>query len=231
MIALAAHPLVPAPITEPSVLDAHFRQILQQPEFQRPEQADLWERLSEWLIAVFQSLQESFNQFRYARELGNFSTFVMWLVLMLAILAFFYWGFRIWHARRAFFDLPRPQPTGSRFFEAPEIYEPRLDHAVQQRQWNKALRLAWLRFLSLLERREWVFADRTRTNWEYLQQLKQRPDAAPALALLQRLALRYDHHVYGGAPAENGDWTEFSQGLEQAQALLRLAPRPLSPSP
>jgi hypothetical protein len=94
--------------------------------------------------------------------------------------------------------------------------------AIRSGDWHAAWLAAWRQFLSRLENHRLVEADRTRTNREYLAQLREKTLPSPALALLTALVDAYDRFIYGHRPIAEPDWHLFHQQVSEAGLLLHL---------
>ena len=76
--------------------------------------------------------------------------------------------------------------------------------------------------VSSFERRNLVEADRTRTNREYLGQLRGKSLPASSLALLTAMVDAYDQFIYGRAAIGEAEWKDFHQQMQEAALLLHL---------
>ena len=109
-----------------------------------------------------------------------------------------------------------------------------IQEAIRASDWQAAWLAVWRQFLFRLENRQLVEADRTRTNHEYLAQLRKRDLPSPALALLIAMVDAYDCFIYGHRPIAESDWHLFHQQVSEAGLLLHLddkSPRPKPPLP
>jgi hypothetical protein len=111
---------------------------------------------------------------------------------------------------------------GQKAFRAPEFYDEEIRQAVQAGDWHTAWLAAWRQFLSRLEHRHLVDADRTRTNREYLAQLRGKSLPVSALPLLSGMVDAYDQFIYGRNPIGEPEWTYFHQKIDEAALLLHL---------
>jgi Domain of unknown function (DUF4129) len=111
--------------------------------------------------------------------------------------------------------------------QPPEFYDEEIVRAVHAHDWHGAWLASWRQFLSRLEHRSLVEADRTRTNREYLGQLTGQQLPATALALVAGMVDAYDRSIYGHAAIGEAEWNEFHGQIEEAALLLHLeAKRP-----
>ena len=94
--------------------------------------------------------------------------------------------------------------------------------AVASGDWHAAWLAAWRQFLSRLEYRNLVGADRTRTNREYLAQLRTKSLPGSALALLTVMVDAYDNFIYGRKPIGEREWDLFHRQIDEAGLMLHL---------
>ena len=107
----------------------------------------------------------------------------------------------------------------------PRQYEQRLRRALEQSDWHGAWLAAWLQLLARLENRHLVDADRSRTNREYLAQLRGQPLPPAALPLIARLVDDYDRFIYGLRAIDEAGWTAFRERIDEVTLLLNLRER------
>ncbi len=93
---------------------------------------------------------------------------------------------------------------------------------MQAQDWHAAWLAAWRQFLSRLEHRSLVDADRTRTNREYLAQLRGKALPVPALAVLSGMVDAYDRFIYGRQLIGEQDWNAFHRQIDEAALMLHL---------
>jgi len=211
-----------APVTNPALIADHYHQVLQRPEFQSSDELDVDTRFRDWLTQWFLHLGTKLSEFQYAQEMHNFSLLFITLLLIVALTGLLYLTFRFLRRRRLH-DEPMPTRTpGQRVFLPPEYYDEAIRQALGARDWHAAWMVTWRQFLSRLENRHLVEADRTRTNREYLAQLRQQTLPSPALALLSRMVDAYDQFIYGRKPIDEPDWNLFHQQVDEATLLLHL---------
>jgi hypothetical protein len=82
-----------------------------------------------------------------------------------------------------------------------------------------------------LETGHLVPADRSRTNREYLAQLRAEPQSAPALALVGDAVEDYDRFIYGRRAIAEPEWRSFQGRLDEAALLLHLRESAAPPAP
>jgi hypothetical protein len=209
-------------VTAPDAVRARYLEELTDPAYHDIAPPGLLERLGDWLAHWMTSLDSAFRNFRYAEQLSRFSAFMMWVILVVGLAAVIYWAARLIRSQRLELDASAPRAVGTRYFSPPESYEPEIERAVLGQDWSTALLFGWRRFLAQLERKELVEADRTRTNWEYLGQLRGKTSHPAAPEILQVLAEQYDRVVYGSAPFGAEDWNRFRRQLDDLTHLLHL---------
>jgi len=118
-------------------------------------------------------------------------------------------------------DLPPPGRT----FLSPRQYEERLRQALESRDWHGAWLAAWLQLLARLENRRLVEADRSRTNREYLAQLRAQSLPAGAVSLLAGMVDDYDRFIYGVRPIDEAGWSGFRERIDEVTLMLGLRER------
>ena len=225
----APPPAAPA-VTDPVQVAQHFRQVTARPEFADAEDSTANPRLEDLLSEWFQNLGKRIGDFKYASRMPAFESLLMSVLVAFSLAIVAYIVLRLsrghhWTWRES--ESPTP---GEKALRAPETYNAEITHAVQTQDWHGAWLAAWRQFLSRLERRSLVEADRTRTNREYLGQLRGQPLPATSLALLTAMVDAYDRFIYGRAPIGEMEWKDFHQQIEEAALLLHLddkrAPEP-----
>ncbi len=221
-----------APITDAAAVADHYRAVLQREEYRQEPSFDFLSQLGHWVVAVLQSLQDSFRHYEYSGQLIRLSYALMGTILALGVISLLYWGLKFFRLR---YLLARPaseKTVGERYSVAPESLETGIRQAVAAQLWTTALLLSWRQFLTLLERHELVRADRTRTNWEYLAQLQSMSIPTPTRELCQELVRRYDRYIYGGQPVTPEDWAQWNASLYALARTLNLdRPIPASNAP
>lgn len=208
-----------------SIVESYYYNLLQRDEYKQQVKPDFFEQVGHWIVTALQSLQESFSKYEYSAQLIRLSYALMWTILILSFGALLYWGVKLLRWRYSFDELITEKPTGRPFLAPPESFDVEIRTAVSSRQWAGALVLSWRRFLSLLERRELVAADRTRTNWEYLAQLEQLdPQLLPVTAResCRKLIRAYDRYIYGAETVSQEEWTRWDEALQVVARELQL---------
>jgi hypothetical protein len=213
----------PAPVTDPALVAAHYHQIVVRPEFRETDEtlADLhW---GDWLSQWLRHLVSRFQDFQYA---GQFSTVARALVVVIAAVAtaaLVFLLLRLSRRRReraAEDEAETPAP--GRALLSPRQYEVRLKRALETRDWHGAWLAAWLQLLARLEHRHLVEADRSRTNREYLAQLRAQRLPDEAFPLLARMVDDYDRMIYGVRPIDEAGWTAFRERIDEVTLMLGL---------
>jgi hypothetical protein len=229
-LSLAVAPLyadnAPAPVTDPALVAQHFRQVAARPEFADSPDSSLNPQLEDLLSAWFQSLGKKIGDFKYTSRMPAFESMLMSLLVVFSLAILGYIVMRLTRRRSwAWRDDAEPPAPGEKKLRAPEFYDEEIQQAVKARDWHTAWLASWRQFLSRLERRSLVEADRTRTNREYLGQLRAQPLPATALALLIGMVDAYDRFIYGRAAIGESEWNHFHQQIEEAALLLHLDDR------
>jgi hypothetical protein len=212
----------PTPITDPAQVGEHYRQVLTRPQFQETDESAVDTRIEDWLSQWFNRLGKKFGEFTYASRMPAFESFLMSLLVVFSISVLLYIMMRLTRRR----DGMEPEPVtgipGQRAFRPPEFYDEEINQAIRTGDWHTAWLAAWRQFLSLLEHRSLVEADRTRTNREYLAQLRAKPLPAAALALLTGMVDAYDRFIYGHQSIGEPEWNLFHRQIDEAALLLHL---------
>jgi hypothetical protein len=112
--------------------------------------------------------------------------------------------------------------AGPKTFQPPEFYELEIQQAIRAGDWHTAWLAGWRQFLSRLEKGQLVEADRTRTNREYLAQLRAQSLPTSAFALLTGMVDAYDRFIYGRQSIAKPDWDHFYRQINEAALLLHL---------
>ena len=211
-----------APMTNPALVGEHYRQVLQRPEFQAPDEMDVDTRFKDWLSLWFIHLGTRLGQFQYAQEMRSFSFLLLAVLIILTLGGLLYIIIRFSRLRRYREEVTPPTSPGQKAFRPPESYDEEIRRATGTGDWHTAWLVTWRQFLSRLENRNLVEADRTRTNREYLAQLRRQAIPSTALALLATMVETYDRFIYGLQPIGESDWNLFHQQTREAVLLLHL---------
>lgn len=237
IVALALAPLradePPAapPITDPAVIAQHYHQVAARPEFADTKDSGVNPRLQDLLAEWFQNLGKRMGDFKYASRMPAFESFLMTLLVLLSLAILVYIVLRLTRRRAWTWRDAQPPPPGEPKLRPPEFYDEEITKAVHARDWHAAWLAAWRQFLSRLERRSLVEADRTRTNREYLGQLRGQPLPATALTLVVAMVDAYDRCIYGHAAIGEAEWNQFHHQIEEAALLLHLDDKRPSTAP
>jgi hypothetical protein len=211
-----------AAITEPAQASAQYRAVLAQSQFQEVAEPPVNTRIEDWLSQWFKSLGARFGEFKYANRMPAFESMLMTLLVVFAISILIYIMVRLTR-RRARMELePDDEIAGQKTFRPPEDYDREIVAALGAGDWHAAYLAGWRQFLSRLEDRHLVEADRTRTNREYLAQLAGKSLPGSAWALLNGLVNSYDRFIYGRQPLAESDWAVFRGQIDEAALLLHL---------
>ena len=212
----------PAPVSDPVQINTHYRQVLARPEFREIAEPDvntsLEDRLSQW----FKQLGDKFGEFKYASQMPAFEAMLMTVLVALTVSGLFYTMLRLTRRRARMEPDLTSDVAGQKTFRPPEFYDDEIQRAIHAGDWHEAWLAAWRQFLSRLENQRLVEADRTRTNREYLAQLRAQPLPASALALLGGMVDAYDRFIYGRKFIGEPEWDVFHHQIEEAGLLLHL---------
>jgi len=219
------NPAIPPAVTDPAQVAQHFREVAARPEFVDAQDSSDNPRLEDLLSEWFQNLGKHIGDFKYASRMPAFESLLMSVLVAFSLAIVAYIVLRLtrghhWAGREA-----ESPVADEKTLRAPETYNAEITRAVETRDWHTAWLAAWRQFLSRLERRSLVEADRTRTNREYLGQLRCQPLPATSLALLTAMVDAYDRFIYGRAPIGEAEWNDFHQQIEEAALLLHLDDR------
>jgi hypothetical protein len=160
-----------------------------------------------------------------------FESLLMTLLVVFSISILLYIMVRITRRRGGMEPEAATGIPGEKTFRPPEFYDDEIRQAIQARDWHTAWLAAWRQFLSRLEHRHLVEADRTRTNREYLAQLRGKPLPGAALALLTGMVDAYDRFIYGRKAIDEPDWNLFHRQIDEAGLLLHLDGKVLKANP
>ena len=219
------------PVTDPAVVRQHYEQVLAQPQFREPEEPAGDFPIRDWLSQWLTHLVSEFQDFKYAGRMSGLAWLLVTAMTALAIVGLLYVLVRL--SRRSSGPVPDDDAAlpGRKMFLSPRLYDERLRRAIEQRDWRRAWLATWLQFLSRLEDRRMVEADRSRTNREYLAQLRAQHLPASALPLITGLVEDYDRFIYGLRPIDEPVWRAFRREIDEVSLLLHLRDRtPASPT-
>jgi hypothetical protein len=209
-------------ITDPVRVGEHYRQVLARPQFQEIDESTVNTRLEDWLSQWFKRLGAKFGEFTYASRMPAFESLLMTLLVVFSIAILLYIMVRLTRRRGGMEPEPATGIPGQKTFRPPEFYDEEIHQAVRAGDWHTAWLAAWRQFLSRLEHRHLVEVDRTRTNREYLAQLRGKSLPASALALLTGMVDAYDRFIYGRKSIGEPDWNLFHRQIDEAGLLLHL---------
>jgi len=212
----------PPPVTDPALVGEHYRQVLARPPFQEIAEPAVNFRIEDWLSQWFKRLGAKIGDFKYASQMPAFESLLMTLLVVFSIAVLFYIMFRLTRRRGGMDAEPVTGIPGQKPLRLPESYDEEIAQAIRNADWHAAWLAAWRQFLSRLEHRHLVEADRTQTNREYLAQLLGKPLPASAFALLTGMVDAYDRFVYGRAAIGEPEWNLFHRQIDEAALLLHL---------
>ncbi len=210
------------PVTDPARISAHYHEVMQRPEFQATPDLDADAHFKDLLSQWFIHLGRELNEFQFTQEMHSFSLLLMAILLVMTLTGLLYVALRFSRRRGIRDELPSIGISGQKMFHPPEFYEEEIRRAIAAKDWHDAWMITWRQFLSRLENRNLVEADRTRTNREYLAQLRLQAIPSPAFALLSGMVDAYDRFIYGRKPIGETDWNFFHQQIDEATLLLHL---------
>jgi len=162
------------------------------------------------------------GQFKYAQEMPRLSSLLLTLMVLFSFAALGYLMVKLSRRRSELETISATGIPGQKTFRPPESYDEEIRRAREAGDWHAAWMAAWRQFLSHLENRQLVETDRTRTNREYLAQLRTMGLPSSALTLLNSLVDAYDRYIYGHKPIAESDWNLFHQQVKEAGLLLHL---------
>jgi hypothetical protein len=221
--AVSSSPRVSAtPVTDPAQVGQHYREVLARPVFDETDDTAVNSRIEDWLSQWFKRLGAKFGEFTYSSHLPAVESLLMTLLVGFSIAVLLYIMVRLTRRRAGMEPELVDGLSVRKTFRPPEFYDEEIRQAVQAGDWHKAWLAAWRQFLSRLEYRNLVEADRTRTNREYLAQLREKSLPASALALLGGMVDAYDRFIYGRREIGESDWTVFRAQINEAALLLHL---------
>jgi hypothetical protein len=210
------------PITDPAAVAQQYHQVAARPEFHDAVDSSINPRLEDLLSDWFKQLGAKMGEFKYTSRMPAFESLLMSLLVAFSLAIVIYVIYRLTRGQSWTWSEPHLSLPGEKRLRAPEFYDEEIAQAIKARDWHEAWLAAWRQFLSRLERRRLVEADRTRTNREYLGQLRAQPLPASALALLVAMVDAYDRFIYGRAAIGEAEWNDFHHQLEEAALLLHL---------
>jgi len=103
----------------------------------------------------------------------------------------------------------------------PDEYRLEAERHAAAGRYRDALRAQFLRILAELEGRKLVAYDRTRTNGEYVHQLRGRLGANELVRIFSALTLRYNAAWYGHEACTAQTYSDFNRGAAQAVHLAQ----------
>jgi hypothetical protein len=220
--------VAPAPVTDPAQVTQHLKAVLTQPQYTETPDAMVTPHLEDLLSIWFRQLGARLGEFKYATRMPAFESMLMTVLVALALAVLIYVMVRLTRRRLRIDPEAAPAAAPISVPRAPEFYDAEIAQAVESGDWRGAWLAGWRQFLSRLEQRSLVTPDRTRTNREYLRQLRQKPVPASALQLLTGAVDTYDRFIYGRVAIAESDWTAFRRRLDEAALLLHLGERKIT---
>jgi hypothetical protein len=219
-----------APITDPAQVRQHYEEMLTRPQFQDTEEPVVNSRIEDWLSQWFKQLGARIGEFKYSNRMPAFESLLMTLLVVLSIAVLLYIMVRLTRRRGQMDEDSHDGFSDHKAFRPPEFYDQEIQHAIRAHDWHTAWLASWRQFLSRLEHRHLVDADRTRTNREYLAQLRGKSLLPSTVELLDSMVDTYDRRIYGRQSIAEPDWTLFNQKIQEANLLLHLDDKPTGTS-
>ncbi len=218
-----ASPATPAaPVLDPGAVAAHYRQVLARPIFEDTGDSDLSTRFEDALAQWFEQLGDKISNLKYADRLPAVESLLITLMVVFCAAVVLYIMARLTRRRARIDSQPDEETAGEKTFRPAAFYDREIDNAIRDGDWHAAWLASWRQFLSRLEDGRLVEADRTRTNREYLAQLRDRALPATAFALLAGLVDAYDRFIYGRKAISEADWKQFHGQINETGLLLHL---------
>jgi hypothetical protein len=215
-----------APVTDPAAVRQHYREVVARPEFRESAETMADVRWTDWIAQWLKHLVSRFQDFRYAGQLSGTARAAVIVLTALTVTGLVLLLLRLTRRRRERAAAQEEiEPGPGRTLLSPRHYERRLRTALESRDWHDAWLAAWLQFLARLENRHLVEADRSRTNREYLAQLRGQSLPSGALPLLAGMVDDYDRVIYGRRPVDEAGWTAFRDRIDELTLQLGLRER------
>ncbi len=214
------------PVTDLATVRQHYHEVAARPEFHEAEETLGDMHWTDWLEQWIRHLVARFQDFRYAGQLSGTARVAVVILTGLAVAGLVWLFIRLTRRRRERgLAAGDDEPARGRTLLTPRHYEQRLRAALEARDWHGAWLAAWLQLLARLENRRLVEPDRSRTNREYLAQLRGQPLPAGALPLLTHMVEDYDCFIYGRRTIDEAGWTAFRERIEEVTLQLGLRER------
>jgi hypothetical protein len=222
-LAARADDSAPAPpVTDPVIVQQHYHEVLARPEFRETEETIEDMRWSDWITQWVARLVSRFQDLQYAGQLSTAARVLVFALTALAVIGLLYLLVRLSRRRRDGESDADDTPSPGRTFLSPRQYEERLRQTLENRDWHGAWLAAWLQLLARLENRRLVEADRSRTNREYLAQLRAQSLPPNAVSLLAGMVDDYDRFIYGVRPIDEAGWSGFRERIDAVTLMLGL---------
>ena len=212
-------------VTDPALVQQHYHEVLSRPEFRETEESLDDMRWTDWITQWVQRLVSRFQDLQYAGQLSTAARVLVFALTALTVIALLYLLVRLSRRRRDGESAEEDAPLPSRTFLSLHQYETRLREAVEGSDWHGAWLAAWLQLLARLENRRLVEADRSRTNREYLTQLRGQSLPTGAMSLLAGMVDDYDRVIYGVRPIDEAGWSGFRERIDEVTLMLGLRER------
>ena len=213
-------------VTDPRQVASRYQQIVSEPQYQESNEPETNAWIRSWLSQWVNRLEAEFGQFKYAQEMPRFASLLLTLFVLLSLIGLIYILHRLTRGRVRWDQATSSEETLQTTFRPPEFYAEELRQAVAKNDWRGAWLASWRQLLSRLEKNRLVEADRSRTNREYLAQLRAQSLPEPAVKLLTTMVEEYDQSIYGRQRIAEPEWTSFQNQADEATLLLHLQDGP-----
>jgi hypothetical protein len=211
-----------APVTDLHQVATHYQQIVSEPQYQESNEPETNAWLRGWISQWLNRLEAEFGQFKYAQEMPRFASLLLTLFVLLSLAGLIYVLHRLTRHRVGWDYAASGAEAAQKTFRPPEFYAEELRQAVAKGDWRGAWLASWRQLLSRLEKSRLVEADRSRTNREYLAQLRAQSLPESAVNLLAGMVDAYDKSIYGRRTIAEPEWISFQHQADEATLLLHL---------
>jgi hypothetical protein len=192
-------------------------EVLAKTEYHGTTNAGWWERYWARVYEVVMRWLEKIFATRVGERAMNIAYYIAMGVLVMPL--FVLSGYLIWKTLQSREPVITTVATrAASILEPPDVYWQRAEQMLRRGELIEALKNFHLALLAGLEKRGLVVHDRTRTNWEYLAQFRQKTPTATLVVVFQSLNLVYDRAVFG---AEACDARAVEQFAATTQKLLQ----------
>jgi hypothetical protein len=167
--------------------------ILEQEEYQAYYKNESSNLLQKWFIELFDWLKRFFPELDVSGEDARIIAYIASGIIALILIAFIVWLIRKIIMRQSLRESPLLDEDDLNQTEG--SYWRLARQAEENKQWKEGVRFAYYALLLYLDHREWIKAERWKTNREYVDELDQnQPDH---LKSFRSLAVQYERFWYG----------------------------------